>query len=154
MFKKIKDLLGIEGVKLELILPEDVVISEGKVEGKIRFYSKNTQSVTAIRIKLVERYTRGRRDDKKTDEYELGRLEISKTFEVPATEMVEIDFKLPFSKVKSEMDDLEETNFVVGRLVKTAKWIRGVNSEYRVEAEADVKGTALNPFDKKAVHIV
>ena len=139
---------------MELVLPEDVVISDGKVEGKIRFYSKNTQKVTAIRIKLVERYTRGRRDDKKTDEYELGRIEMKKVFDVPATEMIEVDFVLPFEKVKSEMDDLEDKNFVVGRLVKTAKWIRGVNSEFRVEAEADVKGTALNPFDKKNVHIV
>ena len=154
MFKKLKDLLGIEGVKLELLVPEDVNESLGKVEGIMRFYSKNSQTVTGIRVKLIERFTRGRRDDKKTDEYQLGEIIINKTFTVPANESVEVKFSLPYEKIKSEMDTLEDKNVVIGRLVKTAKWIRGVNSEFRIEAEADVKGTALNPFDKKYVHIV
>jgi len=96
MLKKVKKWLGIEGVKLELILPEEVDLSADKLVGKIQFYSMHEQ----------------------------------------------------------EMDSLEDKNFVLGKLVKTAKWISGIQSEYRVEAEADVLGTPLNPFDKKYVHIV
>mgnify|MGYP001803525450 CR=1 FL=1 len=113
----------------------------------------HTQTVKRISVKLIERYTRGRRKEKMTDEYELGSIDIIKTIEVPAEIAVEVPFSLPFETVKSDMDVLEGKNLVLGRLVKTAKWIRGVNSEYRVEAEADVKGTALNPFDKKNIHI-
>ena len=153
MFGKVKQWLGIEGVKLELVLPDSIVESDGVVEGKLRLYSMHSQTVKRIKVKLIERYTRGRRKEKMTDEYELGNLDIEKTIEVPAEQAVELDFVLQFQTVKSDMDELQEKNFVLGRLVKTAKWIRGVNSEYRIEAEAEVKGTALNPFDRKNIHI-
>lgn len=153
MFGKVKQWLGIEGVKLELILPESIVESDGQIQGKLHLYSMNSQTVKRISVKLIERYTRGRRSDKMTDEYELGSLDIRKTIEVPAEEIVEVDFTLKFETVQSNMDELERKNFVLGSLVKTAKWIRGVNSAFRIEAEADVKGTALNPFDKRNIHI-
>jgi len=153
MFGKVKQWLGIEGVKLELVLPEKIEESEGRISGKLRFYSMHPQTVKRIKVKLIERYTRGRRNEKMTDDYELGHLEMDKTIDVPAEEVVELDFVLSFQTIKSDMDELEDKNFVLGRLIKTAKWIRGVNSEYRIEAEAEVKGTALNPFDKKNIHI-
>lgn len=153
MFGKVKQWLGIEGVKLELVLPDKIEESDGMIQGKLRLFSMHPQTVKRVKIILVERYTRGRRKEKLTDEYELGHLEIDRTIEVPAEEIVEVDFVLHFEKIKSDMDELEDKNFVLGRLVKTAKWIRGVNSEYRLEAEAEVKGTALNPFDKKNIHI-
>ena len=154
MLKKVKKWLGIEGVKLELILPEDVDMSSGKLTGKIQFYSMHEQTVSRLKIRLIERYTRGRKNEKVTDEFELGEIDISKQIQIPAGEIIEVEFKLPFKLVKSEMDSLEDKNFVLGKLVKTAKWISGIQSESRVEAEADVLGTPLNPFDKKYVHIV
>jgi len=56
--------------------------------------------------------------------------------------------------MKSEMDDMGDKNILLGGLVKTAKWIRGVNSEYTIIAEAKVKGVALDPFDKEIVNLI
>jgi len=154
MLKKVKKWLGIEGVKLELLLPDEVDETTGKLTGRIQFYSMHEQTVSRLKVKLVERYTRGRKNERVTDEFELGEIDIAKKIELPAGEMVEVEFNLPFELMKSEMDSLQDRNFVLGRLVKTAKWISGIASEYRVEAEADVMGTPLNPFDKKYVHIV
>lgn len=154
MLKRVKKWLGIEGVKLELVLPDSVDDQNGVIEGKVQFYSMHEQTVTRLTIRLVERYIRGRKEEKTMDEFELGVLDIKERIMIPVGEIVEVDFKLKFEMVKSEMDELEDKNFILGRLVKTAKWIGGVQSEYRVEAEADVLGTPLNPFDKKAVHIV
>lgn len=154
MLKKVKKWLGIEGVKLDLILPDEVDETTGKLTGRIQFYSMHEQTVSRLKVKLVERYTRGRKNEKVTDEFELGEIDIAKRIELPAGEMVEVEFNLPFELMKSEMDSLQDKNFVLGKLVKTAKWISGIQSEYRVEAEADVMGTPLNPFDKKYVHIV
>lgn len=58
---------------MEIILPEDLYKSTGLIEGLIRFSTMNTQQITETQIVLIERYTRGRRKGKKTDEYELGR---------------------------------------------------------------------------------
>lgn len=151
MFGKVKKWLGIEGVKLELILPEAIDLSEGVIKGKIRFSSLNTQTVTGVRVIMIERFSRGRRNSKMTDEYELGKISMNKEIHIPADDPVEINFSLPFELVKSEMDELEGQNILMGGLVKTAKWIRGVSSDYSILAEAKVKGVALNPFDKKII---
>lgn len=154
MFGKVKNWLGIEGVKMELVIPEEIYESAGSVTGKIRFYSKTDQTVNSIKVKLIERYSRGRKDNQLTDEYKLGEINLDETFTVSSDSPVEIDFTLKFTIVKSEMDEIGEKNILSGGLVKAAKWIKNVKSIYRVEAEANVKGVALNPFTKQIVVVV
>lgn len=151
MFGKVKKWLGIEGAKLELIVPEEIFKSSGSVTGTIRFFSMSEQRVRSIKLVLIERYSRGRRNSKLTDEYELGEIMLENSFVIPANEYVEIDFTLPFKIVQSEMDEMEDKNILAAGVVKAAKWINGVQSIYRIEAEAKVDGVALNPFDKKTV---
>lgn len=149
MFGKVKQWLGIEGIKLEVVIPASVSVKSGQVEGKIRFSSMNEQKVDRIKIKMVEKYTRGRKEDRLTDEYPMGEIVLNQIIEVPAQEIIEVDFVLPFSLNKSEMDQLQEKNFLYGGLVKAAKWMSGVSSEFKIIAEANVLGTALNPFHEK-----
>ena len=151
MFKKVKKWLGIEGVKLELVLPEMAFVEVGAVSGKIRFFSKNEQTVKMVKLAMIEKYSRGRGNDRLVDEYILGEMTIDKTVEVPAEKIVEIGFTLPFQKVNSPVDEFGNKNILTGGLTKLAKTIRNVKSEYRIEAEAKVDGTALNPFDKKNI---
>lgn len=153
MIGKVKKWLGIEGVKMELLFDEDATTQKGIVSGLIRFTSMNSQAVTRIKVVLIERYSRGRGKEKLVDEYELGELQLEEEIEVPAGESVEVEFNLKYKLVRSEMDELEKSNFFMSPLVKVAKRISAVKSEYRVEAEAKVKGTALNPFDRKEVSI-
>ncbi len=153
MIGKMKKWLGIEGVKLELIIPEVVPAKEAEVKGQIRFQSMNPQEVTGIRIVFIERYSRGRGKEKLTDEYELGRTEINKHIDIPSGTILELDFTLPFKIVYSDFEERGRRNPVAGSFVKVAKYISQVKSEYRVEAEAIVKGTALNPFDRKEIAV-
>lgn len=151
MFKKVKKWLGIEGVKLELILPEKIKETDTAVKGKIRFLSMNEQEVSYIKVVLVERFSRGRKEEKTTDEYRLGEIVLEQKIKIPKETPIEVDFSLPFELVKSEMDRLEDKNILFSGLVKVAKKLRAVNSEYYIEAEAKASGTALNPFDKKLI---
>jgi len=154
MIGTVKKWLGIEGVKLELILDEDVAIQPGMVSGLIRFTSMHSQVVTKIKVVLIETYSRGRGKEKRVDEYELGNLELQEDIQVIAGEEVDVEFTLKYKLVRSEMDELEKSNFLLSPFVKVAKRLSAVKSEYRIVAEAKVKGTALNPFDSKAVKIV
>ncbi|MCB0641400.1 MAG: hypothetical protein KDC44_07155, partial [Phaeodactylibacter sp.] len=77
MLDRVKRWLGIEGVKLDLIIPEEVSKKSQLIKGKIRFTSMNTQQVTTAKIALIERYARGRRKDKRIDDYELGEVELN-----------------------------------------------------------------------------
>ena len=153
MIGREKKWLGIEGVKLEIVIAPEQRRRSGKVEGRLRFQSLNAQTVTSIRIALVEKYTRGRGKEKLIDEYELGEINLKQTIEVPAEEIVEIPFTLPFKLIKSEMDEFGDRNFLYGGLARAAKAIQSVRSDYRLEAEAKVKGVALNPFDKKFIKL-
>ena len=100
---------------------------------------------------LIEKYKRGRRKSKLTDEYILGEVIHEENIEVPADDSVELDFELPFEFIKSDMDSWQGRNFVLGSIVKTAKFLKGVRSEFRIEVDAKVKGTALNPFARETV---
>ena len=151
MLGKVKKWLGIEGVKLELVLPESFTYRDAEVSGIIQFRSMHEQHVKGIKVYMVERYARGRRKNKTIDEYKMGEIEMQLNLTVPAEEIVDVPFTIPFERVKSEMDELEEKNFLLRGIVKTAKYIKGAKSTFWIEAEADVKGVALNPFDKKEI---
>ena len=153
MFKKVKKWLGIEGVKLELILPEKVKEADGVVNGKIRFSSMNDQTVDTVRVVMIERFSRGRKKEKLTNEYRIGEINLTKEIPITKDNPVEIDFSLPFELMKSEMDELEDKNIFFSGLVKVAKKFRGVNSEFYIEVEAKAKGTALSPFDKRLIEL-
>jgi hypothetical protein len=151
MLGKVKKWLGIEGVKLELILPEGFRSSNEEITGLIRFRSMHEQSVQKIKIFMIERYARGRRKNKTIDEYKMGELEMDVDVSVLPSEEVDVPFTISFERVKSEMDELEEKNFLFRGIVRTAKYLKGAKSSFWIEAEADVKGVALNPFDKKEI---
>ncbi|GAB4243356.1 MAG: hypothetical protein Kow0027_02440 [Saprospiraceae bacterium] len=154
MFGKVKKWLGIEGVKLELELPEMAFEEVGAVSGQIVFHSKHAQTVTSIRVVMIERYTRGRGKEKLIDEYLLGEISLDKRIEVPAEEPISVDFTLPFEMVKAPIDEFASRNFINKGIAKLAKTFRNTKSEYRIEAEAKVEGTALNPFDRKSIEII
>jgi len=154
MFGKVKRWLGIEGVKISLLLPEEIIGETGIIRGEIKLESMHAQTVTHIRLTLSEKYTRGRSKHKLTDLYKLGEIELDEAIDVPAHEPVVIDFEIPFIMAKSEMDELADKNVVLRTLVGAAKAFKNVKSEFFLEAEAQVQGTALSPFDRQPVNIV
>jgi sporulation-control protein spo0M len=153
MIGRVKKWLGIEGVKLELVLPETMEGTDRVLQGRVRLQSLNPQVVRRIRIILIERYSRGRGKEKLVDEYELGQVQLDYRLEVLPGEVRELPFELPFELVRSGIDDFGKRNLLFSGLAKAAKAINAVGSEFRVEAEAEVEGVALNPFDKKAIAI-
>jgi len=153
MFGRAKRWLGIEGVKVELHVPDKIEATDTSVDGIIRFYSMHDQTVKSVRVRLIEKYKRGRRVNKLVDEYTLGEIELVEDIEVPANEYVEVDFSLPFDRALSEMDEIESKNFLFKGVIKTAKLIRGAKSVFRIEAEAEVRGTALSPFDSQELSV-
>jgi len=151
VFGKVKEWLGIEGIKLEIKLEEELSKSEGKIAGTLLYSTKNTQQVTNTTIKLYEEYSRGRGKKQKTDTYLIAELEINGSFMVYPEDIKELNFKLNFENIQSEMDKMQSKGGFSGVLAGFAKKAKGVTSKYFIEAESDISGTALNPFDKLEV---
>lgn len=154
MFGKVKRWLGIEGVKLELELPEKISRETGFLTGNLNIISMHREVVTLLKVSLIETYTRGRGKEKRIDDYELGSITQEKEIVIPPNEVISIPFKLPFDFRFSEIDALQEKNVFLKGVAKTAKWIYNAKSKYIVRAEAKVYGTALHPFDEKEIQIV
>lgn len=155
MFGKVKKILGIEGVKLELIVPDKVSKEVGIVTGVVKLTSLSDNNlIESIQLKLVEKYTRGRGDSKLINEYTMGTLLKKENITISKNDILEIPFELEFVFVKSEMDKMGESNFIARGLVGIAKKARGVQSEYKLIAEANIKGTTLHPFDSKPINLV
>lgn len=151
MIKKVKQWLGIEGVKLEIKIPEGQSKSNKIINGELHFQSMHTQTVTEIHLVLIERFSRGRGDERLINEYELGTVLIKETFKVEPDEVVIKSFQLPFDVIESVVDQWGNKNMLNEQLAKAARWVRKASSQYRIEVEAKVKGVALSPFDKKEV---
>ncbi len=154
MFGKVKRWLGIEGVKVEMLLPEKVLGNSGRVDGQLKFESMHAQTVKKIKIVLTEKFIRGRWKQRLTDVYKIGEIELTTDINIPAHEPMVIDFELPFALIKSDMDELSDKHFVLKKMVGAAKALKNVKSEFYIEAEAEVEGTALSPFDKQQINIV
>ena len=130
MFGKVKRWLGIEGVKVTLILPEAVAGAGGVLNGQLKFETMHPQTVEKIRIHMMEKYTRGRWKNKLADLYKIGEIELDEDIEVPADTPIIIDFELPFTISKSEMDEIGDKNIIFKKLVNTAKTLKNVKSVF------------------------
>jgi len=154
MFKKIKDILGIEGVKIDIFIPEEVKADHGSVSGQIVFSSQTAQQIEKLVVKLVEKYRRGRNDAKLINEYLLGSIEIELELSIEANEEKKVDFELPFNMMLSEMDQLAHKNIFLRSIVKLAKSLKNVKSEFKIEAMAYIKGTKLHPSVSKPIELI
>ncbi len=155
VFGKIKKTLGIEGVKLVLIVPERIDKSAGLLTGIVKMTSLSDDNIIkSIEIQIIEKYHRGKGENKLIDEYAMGKVVLNKTVHINKDDILEIPFELDFTFVPSEMDQLEQKNIFAKGLVKLAKKLKGVKSEYSVRAHAVVQGTALHPHDVQPIILV
>ena len=155
MFGKVKKILGIEGVKLELSVPNKVSRDTGIITGIVKLTSLSDHNlIESIHLKMIEKYTRGRGENQLINEYPMGELIKKENIMISKNDILEIPFEMEFNYVKSEMDKMGESNFITRGLVGLAKKARGVQSEYKLIAEANIKGTTLHPFDNKPINLV
>lgn len=153
--QKIKNKLGIGGVKVNLEIPREVPKQDsGEIDGKILLTTKSEQEIVSVVVKMIEEYTTGRGDSQSTSDIELGDVELPGGFSIKPGETKELAFTVPYALVKSSNDELKEKGGALGALGKASAFASGEKSKYFVEADVDVKSAALDPSDKKQVKLV
>jgi len=151
MFGPFKNFFGLDTVKLRLNVLEVYPREVTTINGEVELRSSSAQVVTAIDIRLLEVYTRGRGDDKRIDEYELGRWTHETRVAVGSAAPTSIFFAMPFEFVKSNMDEMGDKNFLLRGIAGLAKSFKGVHSDYYLVAEATVENGKLKPFVKNKI---
>ncbi|MBW2733978.1 MAG: sporulation protein [Deltaproteobacteria bacterium] len=150
----IKRFLGIGGIKVQVACPQQVAKDEGIVGGTVSLQSKSDQHVLTLDVTLFEQYTTGRGDNKETEEFELGKVRLAKGFNMKAGETKDVEFELPFKMLKSNADELKEKGGALGKLGSMAKFANAEKSTYSIQADCDVKGTALDPSGKQKIQLL
>ena len=151
MFGKVKKWFGIEGTKIRLHVLPTYPTDVETINGEVEIYSKRTERVLGIKLKFIEIYTRGRGIEKRIDEYVLGAWEYNEPFEVSEGNAKMIFFKLEFKPVKSAMDERASKGFFRKGIVGLMKSMKGVSSDYFIEAEAIVEDNSWNPVAKAKI---
>ena len=149
MFKKVKDWLGIEGVKLVLDVPETIDIDTKTLKGHFTISTQSAQYLEEITFTLKERYRRGRRKSKLIDEYVLGKMTLPLHMQIQPTDVVHRPFEIRFDEMKSGMDRFGDRNILYKGISALAKLVKNAKSEYFILAEVSVKGNRLKPYDQK-----
>ena len=67
--------------------------------------------VESISIKLIEKYTRGRKEDKLIDEYVISKILVNERVSIAKGEEIKLPFDLPFKIIKLHLDKLQENKF-------------------------------------------
>jgi hypothetical protein len=153
-FSKVKQFFGAGTVKVELAVPPQVPKAAGQLAGRIALNAASDQHVLELNVKLTETWSTGRGDQKTEKEFELGKLTIATSFDMKQGELRSFDFVLPFELVKSDNDEFKEKGGALGVLGAAAAFASAEKSSYRVSAEADVKGAALDPSDVKLIQLL
>jgi len=154
IFDKLKDILGIEGLRIEIIIPAEISKSDESINGKLLFTTKSDKTIKSITIRLIEKYRRGKAEKTLIDEYTLSEIEMDLNVDITEELPAKLDFELPISLLKSDMDRYAEGNFVAKNLVKVAKKLKNVNSDYRVEVVAILSDLTLNSIAKQPISII
>ena len=152
MFGKVKKWLGIEGVKVSIDVADVFNEKDGVIKGKLLFHSLQEAEVEQVNVRLIEKYTRGRRKQKLVDEYTLGVITLSEKFIIKPEESMEMEFELPYNLLKSDVEKFGDKNFITKNIAAIAKFIRNAHSQFRLETEVKVRGVRMHPFDKRIIY--
>ena len=139
MFGNFKRWLGFSEVKMRISALEVYPIDVNTINAELLFSAKGAASIEAIRLRLIERYERGRGDNKQIDEYILGEKLIEEPLHLENGQDFSLFFKLPFQFQLSNMDRLERSNVLGKSLAGFAKSLKSAKSTYRIEAVAQLQ---------------
>jgi len=154
MLKKIKNILGIEGVKIQLECPVEVNKNDKRIQGRVILTSQSKKHIKSLTIKLIEKYKRGRAEATLINEYVLSELRLDLNIDIDKNTPAKLDFELPLNMLKSDMDQIADKNFITRKLVEVAKRLKNVNSYFRIEATAHMTSTSLDAVDSAAISLV
>lgn len=153
-FDKVKQGLGIGGIKLELTVAEEFQKADGQVTGTVVVTSKSDQNVKSIDVKVTEHWSTGIGTERQTKNFELGKVTLSQAFTIKVGETKEIPFTVGFTILKSENDRMKEQGGVMGGLGKVGSFLDAEKSTYEVDAVASVEGTLIPPTASKKIKLV
>ena len=148
MLNRVKNILGIEGVKIEIEAPYDFPLSDRTLNFKLGIHTKSSQVIESVEIRLIEKYQRGWGSSKLIDEYELYQKLETVDVSITLEEKFSLPLSISFDYQKSSIERMGD-NLLLRPFSKLALLVKKAKSSFRLEVTAKIKGVSINPL---AVH--
>ena len=144
-FQKVKQFLGIVGVKVDVQVGDTFSKSGNTIQGKVIITSKSDQQILSVEVGFEEVWRIGKGENETMKTFDLGEWKSEQEFTIKAGETREFPFTLNYSMVKSDNDRMMESSKVGKALGGLGKMMDGEKSNFWLKAMADVKGAAFDP---------
>lgn len=152
MIERVKNWLGIEGVKMELDIPLSIPADKYILYGILHFTSLREQYIESLSFSLIETYKRGRGDNKRINDNLLAHEIRDVQLHIREKSNYAYPFELNFNRFESNIDQLSK-KLVLRPFTKTVKWINGVKSSYVLHVSAQIKGNKLQPHIRQQIKL-
>ena len=145
MISRLKNILGIEGVKIDIVAPDILDLSDEMLEFELHFHTKSEQLIESVNMRLIEKYKRGWGNSKLIDEYILFDETEDIQLSISPDERFTVPLSVDFSYTKSPVEKLGD-NILLRPISKLALLTKRAGSSFRLEVTASVKGVKMNPY--------
>ena len=153
-FGKLKQGLGIGGVKVVLEIPPEASKDTGIVKGTVILITKSPQQVKSIKVLMREVMTSGARiEDRREEQFKLGDTTVNQAFAIHPGEEKRIEFSLPFAARRTFSENLQQKGGVVGAIGTAGRMMDDRRSRYYIVAQVEVEGTVLGPSATQSIRL-
>lgn len=145
MITRLKNILGIEGVKVAIDAPETLHLGLRQVDFTLLFSTQSVQKIESVNVRLIERYRRGWGNSKLINEYVLYEEEEPLDLMIFPEEDFKVPLSIEFDYSKSRIESLGE-NILLKPISKLAILTKRAKSSFRLEVSARIRGVKMNPL--------
>ena len=152
-------MLGVGGVKVEIVAPDEVKKENGRIDGMLKFTTKTDQTVEGVKVEFLERFEYGAGAQRRVDRIKRGMVEMA-GFDIKANESKDVPFSVPFNfpvnMAESSAKSLEDKGGVLGALGKIGGMgenCKQGNRHFELAANANIKG-AIGSSKFKPVRLI
>lgn len=152
IFEGIKNWIDKNQLEIKLNTFESYAKGSGIIKAEIHILSSKELLVTSWEIKLVEKYSRGRGKDAKTDFYQLGKLQENKAILISSNVLKEIPVSISFQYQHTPIERWESNP--VGRGISfLLKTLKQVDSTFELELRLSIEGYKADYTLKKKIKL-
>lgn len=153
----IKGWFNIGGVKVVIWkYDEPLKKSYPVINGEVIIRSKSNKTILSLEVKLVEEFTSGKGEDRRTETKVLGSYKVpgnAPGVGYPLELKPGVEVKEPFTLNFTLSNRLQNFSGVLGAVGKVSGFLSNETLEFYLVAVADVKGTAFDPTHKVKMKI-
>lgn len=152
IFEGIKNWIDKSQLEIKINTFESYAKKSGIIKADIQILSAKELLVTSWEIKLIEKYSRGRGKEVKTDFYQLGQIQEKKAILVSSRVLKEIPVSIPFQYQQAPIERWE-SNPVGKGISFLLKTLKQVDSTFELELRLSIEGYKADYTLKKKIKL-